>query len=127
VIEVQPDTGGTVFITFRLPAAADAERINVVGEFNGWSHIADPMKHDDDGFVTRISLPVGRIYRFRYLLDGERWENDWAADGYVANEFGGDDSVIDLTPTGSRAGTVHAACRPVLADNAPTNGPTTAC
>jgi hypothetical protein len=38
----------------------------------------------------------GRRYRFRYLLDGERWANDGAADDYVANDFGVDDSVIDL-------------------------------
>jgi len=31
------------------------------------------------------------------LLDGRRWDNDWAADGYVSNGFGGDDSVVDLT------------------------------
>ena len=33
----------------------------------------------------------------RYLLDGQRWDNDWAADAYVRNDFGGDDSVVDLT------------------------------
>ena len=31
------------------------------------------------------------------LLDGQRWDNDWAADAYVPNSFGGDDSVVDLT------------------------------
>jgi hypothetical protein len=55
------------------------------------------MEREGDEFVTRIALSPGRAYRFRYLLDGERWENDWAADAYVPNEFGGDDSVIDLT------------------------------
>jgi hypothetical protein len=60
------------------------------------------MQRGEDGFVAEVSLPAGRVYRFRYLLDGERWENDWAADAYVANEFGGDDSVIDLTVTGPR-------------------------
>jgi 1,4-alpha-glucan branching enzyme len=110
VIEAQPGNAGTVTITFRVPPAAVAERVSVVGEFNDWSGDADPMARDLDGFVTRISLPVGRTYRFRYLLDGQRWENDWAADSYVANAFGGDDSVIDLTVTGPRARTVHAAC-----------------
>ena len=103
VIQARPGEAGTVTITFRVPSVANAERINVVGEFNRWSKVANPMERNDDGFVARISLPVGRTYRFRYLLDGQRWENDWAADGYTANEFGGDDSVIDLTQTGSRA------------------------
>ena len=44
-----------------------------------------------------VDLDAGRAYRFRYLLDGQRWDNDWAADAYVRNDFGGDDSVVDLT------------------------------
>ena len=55
------------------------------------------MTADDDGFVARVLLEPGRQYRFRYLLDGERWENDWSADDYVDNELGGTDSVLDLT------------------------------
>ena len=35
--------------------------------------------------------------RFRHLLDGDRWDNDWAADAYVRNDFAGGDSVVDLT------------------------------
>ena len=108
-------------ITFRVPSAADAERISVVGEFNGWSTVANPMERGEDGFVARMSLPIGRVYRFRYLLDGWRWQNDWAADAYVDNEFGGDDSVIDLTVNGSRARMVHAACPGWIADDSPIN------
>ena len=44
-----------------------------------------------------VVLDAGRAYRFRYLLDGQRWDNDWAADAYQPNDFGGDDSVVDLT------------------------------
>ena len=43
-----------------------------------------------------VSLPTEQSYRFRYLLDGERWDNDWAADAYVPNEFGSDDSLIKV-------------------------------
>jgi hypothetical protein len=34
--------------------------------------------------------------RFRYVLDGTRWENDEAADGYVSYPFGTQDSVIEV-------------------------------
>ncbi len=83
-------------VTFRLPRSVGAQVATVVGEFNGWSPDAHPMAPEDDAFVARIPLEPGRAYRYRYLLDGARWENDWAADGYVPNEFGGDDSLIDL-------------------------------
>jgi len=49
------------------------------------------------GFSVTVDLDAGRAYRFRYLLDGQRWDNDWAADAYQHNDFGGDDSVVDLT------------------------------
>jgi hypothetical protein len=39
---------------------------------------------------------VAQQCRFRYLLDGERWENDWTADAYVPNSFGSDDSVVEV-------------------------------
>jgi 1,4-alpha-glucan branching enzyme len=93
--------GQLVEVVFAIPDAAAGEAA-LVGEFNGWSPTANPMQHEDGGFVATVTLQRGRRYRFRYLLDGSRWENDWAADGYEPNEFGGDDSVIDLTkPTKS--------------------------
>jgi 1,4-alpha-glucan branching enzyme len=92
-----PDDHGLALVTFRLPAATGADRACVVGEFNDWSQTATPMAVTADGFEATIELPYGRQYRFRYLIDGHRWENDWAADAYVPNEYGGDDSVLDLT------------------------------
>jgi hemerythrin superfamily protein len=91
------EPGEVVVATFRLAPDVVAGSVCVVGEFNDWSHTATPMDRDEEGFVARVALRTGRAYRFRYLIDGERWENDWAADAYVPNEFGGDDSVIDLT------------------------------
>jgi 1,4-alpha-glucan branching enzyme len=84
-------------VTFELPAAVGARRAYVVGDFNGWSTSATVMKPRRDGrCTTTVRLANGRPYRFRYLLDDGRWENDWAADGYVPNPFGTDDSVVDL-------------------------------
>jgi 1,4-alpha-glucan branching enzyme len=97
MVEATSDGNGSVLITFRLPHLVVADRVCVVGEFNDWSQTANPMERDGEELVARIALSPGRAYRFRYLLDGARWENDWSADAYVPNEFGGDDSVIDLT------------------------------
>ena len=55
------------------------------------------MKRKKEGrCALTISLKPGRSYRYRYLLDGERWENDWAADDYVPNEYGTQDSVSSV-------------------------------
>jgi 1,4-alpha-glucan branching enzyme len=86
---------GTCKVTFELAVQAGVEAAHLCGEFNDWSTTATPMTRRADGsFRVTVGLETGRSYRFRYLFDGERWENDWAADDYVPNEFGGDDSVV---------------------------------
>ena len=88
-------TGRSCRVTFELPAQINAECVALCGEFNEWDPTKHPLKRRKDGsFSLTASLKPGREYRFRYLVDGERWENDWDADKYVPNEFGTEDSVI---------------------------------
>lgn len=91
---VPPVAPDVVLVTFRLPATVGAARVNLVGEFNDWSPTRTPMASSDGWFWVEVPLRSGQSYRYRYLLDGERWENDWGADVYLPNEFGTDDSVI---------------------------------
>ena len=89
---------GTASVTSTLDPGVRAQTAAVCGDWNDWSADADVMRRDAaGGFSRTVDLDAGRIYRFRYLLDGQRWDNDWAADAYVPNSFGGDDSVVDLT------------------------------
>jgi len=89
---------GRASVTFTLDPRVGAQTAAVCGEWNDWSTGADAMRRDaEGGFSLSVDLEAGRAYRFRYLLDGRRWDNDWAADAYVRNDFGGDDSVVDLT------------------------------
>jgi len=92
-------TGSECNVTFRLPqeAAPDATVITVVGEFNDWSLNDTPMKKLKNGtFTATLKLSCGNEYKFRYLIDSSRWENDWCADEYMPNAFGGEDSVIKI-------------------------------
>lgn len=75
-----------------------AETAFLVGEFNDWSLHTLPMKKQKDGsFKLVLDLEIGRSYQFRYLLDDNRWENDWNADKYERSDFGNcENSVIDL-------------------------------
>lgn len=89
--------GRSCQVTFDLPSEVNATTASLCGEFNKWNSTALPMKRRKDGrFSATVPLEAGRTYRFRYLLDGERWENDWAADGYVPNSFGTEDSLVKL-------------------------------
>jgi len=83
-------------VTFSLPAKVNAKSAHLLGEFNDWDPTIHPMKlHKDGRYSVSVKLSPG-IYRFRYLLDGERWENDWEADSYAPNEYGSEDSVIEI-------------------------------
>ncbi len=84
-------------VTFKLPkaAATGAYRITLVGDFNDWNAEATPLKRLSSGdFSVIVELPAGREYRYRYLINEDRWENDWCADRYVDNGFGEEDSVV---------------------------------
>ncbi len=89
--------GSKCKVTFRLPieAASDARKITIVGDFNDWNTAKTPMKQVTRGdYLVTIELQSNREYRYKYLIDDDRWENDWSADKYVANDFGADDSVV---------------------------------
>ena len=85
----------TIEVTFRLPAAVEANSVALCGDFNAWSTGDIPLDRDDDGcWQATVALRSGFEYRYKYLIDGQRWENAWEADGYVANPFGSEDSLI---------------------------------
>ena len=92
-----PDAGvsGTVDITFLLPAEVHADTVALCGEFNDWSADDTQLERGSDGsWRAIVALKPGRSYRYRYLLDGHRWENDRQADRYVPNALGSTDSVV---------------------------------
>jgi len=91
--------GSVCSVTFVLPKAAapDASSVCILGEFNNWSADAHPLARREEGdFVITLELEAGRAYRFRYVIDGWKFENDWFADRYEPNPYGGEDSVVDV-------------------------------
>lgn len=94
VPECEP-TVPTVPVTFTLPAEVGAADVALCGDFNNWDTGPIPLIRDTDGpWQVTVPLAPGNSYRYRYLLDGERWENAWDADRYEPNPYGSDNSVI---------------------------------
>ena len=88
-------TGRTCRVTFTLPKDITAEKVALCGDFNEWNPAEHLLKKRKSGiFSLTLSLAAKKEYRYRFLIDGEKWENDWDADRYAANEFGTEDSVI---------------------------------
>ena len=91
------NSNGSCNVTFRLPkeAAHGAKVVTIVGDFNNWNVTESQMKKLKNGdFKATIKLHRDKEYKFRYFIDGTRWENDWCADKYVPNAFGSDDSLV---------------------------------
>ncbi len=79
-------------------AAQGVSSIAVAGEFNNWAEQKDMLKKATDGsFSGTVKMDADREYQFRYLYDGFKWENDWAADGYVPNSYATTDNSVVKT------------------------------
>jgi 1,4-alpha-glucan branching enzyme len=93
-------TRPTVKVTFQMSRKAvnDADNVFLVGDFNHWDERATPMTRMRNGdFQVTLELDAGRVYQYRYLLNGVVWENDWYADEYVPTPYGDcENSVIIL-------------------------------
>ena len=90
-------TGKFCRVTFKTPPDIAANKVALCGDFNDWSKSATAMNHLKDGsFSVTVTLPANSEYRFKYFLGGQRWENEWEADGYISNDFGSDDSVVKV-------------------------------
>ncbi len=94
MITKAPGNPGKVRVTFSMPAAIWADHIYLVGDFNDWNITATPLRLNDTGWSVTLDLDIGKEYQYRYLLNGCDWHNDWQADRYVPNEYGGDNSVV---------------------------------
>jgi hypothetical protein len=91
--------GSSCSVSFTLPkeAAQGSRTVTIAGDFNNWDVHKSPLSQLPGGdFRITLTLAGGREYRFRYCIDGVRWENDWHADRYVPNSYGSDDSVVQV-------------------------------
>ena len=90
-------TPSRMTVTFSIPPSLWATMVHLVGDFNNWDLRSHPLVRSNMHSEWQITLELdrGRQYQYRYLLDGHRWCNDCNADRYVANPFGGSNSVVE--------------------------------
>ncbi|RIK65201.1 MAG: hypothetical protein DCC65_12800 [Planctomycetota bacterium] len=112
-VRVMPSTRAMAFHTegfheFSYRPASDApggepvERVDIVGDFNGWSPGATPMHEVWEGasrFVRILELPEG-VYRYKLTVNGARWIEDPAADSSLRtpDDSGGFNSGFRVGP-----------------------------
>jgi len=85
-------------VTFTLPkeAVENAETVAVLGDFNNWKGGVSLKKQKDGSFAAAVELEKGRSYEFRFLINGEKWENAWNAEAYKPTPFGAYNSVVTV-------------------------------
>jgi 1,4-alpha-glucan branching enzyme len=76
---------------------ADTNKVDLMSEFNNWQPIAMKYVKKDNIFRTKVRLPVGQQFHYRYLINNQEWHNDHDADLYQPNEYGSDNSVVSTT------------------------------
>jgi hypothetical protein len=96
MLHKKPLGGKKVQVTFTMPALPEVESLSVCAEFNAWN--PNPMARGaDGGWSAVVILDEGKSYRYRFRDERGKWHNDWHADWYIPNDFGTEDSVVDLS------------------------------
>jgi len=86
-------------VTFALPNCIWADRITLVGDFNGWNTRSHPFGRTRAGtWIITVDLEPRRAYQFRYLQGDDQWMNDQEADAHVHNIYGSDNFVVITDP-----------------------------
>jgi 1,4-alpha-glucan branching enzyme len=88
-------------VTFRLAKHEqpdyEIDSVTLVADFNDWSFVDSPLvKLKNGDYKIVVELDAGKKYEFRYLINGEKWYNEWEADEYIMGDFGKDNCVIEL-------------------------------
>lgn len=99
MITKKENSSGTVRVTFELPGNVAQDSAAVLGGFNGWDPEAGAMTYvkSRDVWKKGVTLESGTRHEFRYRLDGGReWRNDEEADAYAANEYFGENGVVEV-------------------------------
>lgn len=78
-----------------------AESVSLVSEANGWQPVEMKQRKKDGTYFTKVRLPKGARYQYRYLVDGQNWVTDDSADAYSPNEYGSDNAVVETSPLAS--------------------------
>lgn len=86
-------TKDEVEVTFEF-SREDVTSVALAGEFNDWQPLAMKFNKKEKVFRTKVRLPKGGEFQFKYLLNEDEWENDYQADKYIPNIAGTEDSVV---------------------------------
>lgn len=72
-----------------------AESVSVAGDFNGWNHVATPLKRNSDGlWSTAIVVAGAARFEYKFVINGNRWMEDPSNGMKAPDHYGGLNSVL---------------------------------
>lgn len=83
-------------VTFEFNRS-DVTSVALCADFTDWQAVEMKFNNKTKSFRTKVRLPKGGKYHFKYLLNDTEWENDYEADQYLPNEYGSENSVVFTT------------------------------
>jgi len=87
-----PSQGGKDLVSFEY-VDSSANLVALVGDGNEWNPEAQPLTRDSGGkWTVNIRLARGN-YQYKFVVNGERWEEDPSNQHRVANEHGTHNSI----------------------------------
>ena len=90
--------GDDTVVVHLLLDAPRAERVSVVGDWNGWQPEKERLRDPDGDGTWEITLHLhkGQEARYQFLVDGESWVADPRAPLQVDDGFGGISSILQI-------------------------------
>ena len=87
--------GKVVKVTFALPTSDLDQPVSVLGDFNGWDPLANPLKKRSNGRRSAtVEVTSGQALRFKYLAADGSWFCDPDTETVVHDEYHTVDSLI---------------------------------
>ncbi|MFN0157721.1 MAG: carbohydrate-binding module family 20 domain-containing protein [Bacteroidota bacterium] len=80
---------------------AEARSVSLVGDFNGWSKDELPMAKEGADLWTVVKKLTPGVYQYKFVVDGERYENDPGNSALIENyNKSGKNSIFVLSEDG---------------------------
>jgi len=100
VLQQRPAQGAlerpTIVARFVL-AAPGASRVDLVGDFNGWSAGTTPLRPVGSTGVWTVEVPLAAgAHEYAFVVDGREWRADPAAPRASRDDYGQPNSVITV-------------------------------
>ena len=83
-------------VRFEFQAPPTTQRVALVGDFNHWNRWSHIMRKSPSGlWETTVELAPGR-YQYKFLVNDNQWLTDPKATAQASNQYGTNNSVIEV-------------------------------